>query len=205
MNAVPLYIAKPRFAFGDAVTPTYLDWAAQSSIKNRTPALYVGANDGMLHAFNANTGEELWAFIPRQIAAQACGSSPSATTPTSTCTSWTARPPPWTSTTASTWRTILVGGLNAGGRGYYALDVTDPSAPRALWEFCSDATLCTESDPNMGYSFGNPVITKRAYDGRWVVLVTSGYNNVTPAMARAICTCSMRSPERSLADPPAPV
>ena len=33
------------------------------------------------------------------------------------------------------WKTILVGGLNDGGKGYYALDVTDPLAPKALWEF----------------------------------------------------------------------
>src|SRR6185295_19020237 len=83
-------------------------------------------------------------------------------------------------TSAAAWKTILVGGLNAGGRGFYALDVTDPNTPKALWEFCSDSTLCPLSDTDVGYSFGNPVITKRASDGRWVVLVTSGYNNVSP-------------------------
>jgi type IV pilus assembly protein PilY1 len=62
----------------------------------------------------------------------------------------------------------LVGGLNAGGSGYFALDITDPTKPKALWEF---------TDPNMGYSYGNPQITKLA-DGTWVVLLTSGYNNV---------------------------
>ena len=68
------------------------------------------------------------------------------------------------------WKTILVGGFNAGGRGYYALDVTDPLAPKALWEF---------TDSNMGYSFGNPEISKLK-DGTWVVMVTSGYNNLSP-------------------------
>ena len=68
------------------------------------------------------------------------------------------------------WKTILVGGLNAGGKGYYALDVTDPLAPKALWEF---------TDTNMGYSFGNPEISKLK-DGTWVVMVTSGYNNLSP-------------------------
>ena len=65
----------------------------------------------------------------------------------------------------SNWRTILVGGLNAGGRGFYALDVTNPGSPKALWEICSDSTLCSISDKDIGYSFGNPIITKRAYDG----------------------------------------
>ena len=68
------------------------------------------------------------------------------------------------------WKTILVGGLNAGGRGYYALDITDPLAPKALWEY---------TDTNMGYTFGNPEITKLK-DGTWVVLVSSGYNNLSP-------------------------
>ncbi|MDK9714314.1 MAG: PilC/PilY family type IV pilus protein [Sulfuritalea sp.] len=68
------------------------------------------------------------------------------------------------------WKTILVGGFNAGGRGYYALDITDPLAPKALWEY---------TETNMGYTFGNPEITKLK-DGTWVVLVTSGYNNLSP-------------------------
>jgi type IV pilus assembly protein PilY1 len=46
-----------------------------------------------------------------------------------------------------------------------------------LWEICSSGTLCAISDPDLGYSYGNPIITKRSTDGRWVVLVTSGYNN----------------------------
>ena len=73
----------------------------------------------------------------------------------------------------STWKTILVGGLNAGGRGYYALDVTVPTAPKVLWEVSS------ATDNDIGYSFGNPVITKNKA-GKWVVAFTSGYNNILP-------------------------
>jgi type IV pilus assembly protein PilY1 len=91
----------------------------------------------------------------------------------------------------SKWHTILVGGLNAGGRGYYALDVTDPNNPKGLWELrggsdanCivqdSDVNGTQTGDCNIGLSFGNPIITKRPEDGRWVVLVTSGHNNVSP-------------------------
>jgi type IV pilus assembly protein PilY1 len=71
------------------------------------------------------------------------------------------------------WKTILVGGLNGGGRGYYALDITNPASPSLLWEFTPDST----GGQNLGYTYGNPVITKIA-NGDWVVLVTSGYNNV---------------------------
>ena len=91
----------------------------------------------------------------------------------------------------SNWHTILVAGLNAGGRGYYALDVTDPQNPKALWELKGGSgTTCLTSaeansgsffaDCNIGLSFGNPIITKRKSDGKWVVIVTSGYNNIIP-------------------------
>lgn len=73
-----------------------------------------------------------------------------------------------TSDTLAAWRTILVGGLGGGGHGYYALDVTNPTSPKALWEF---------TNANLGYSYGNPQVAKLS-DGTWVVLVTSGYNNI---------------------------
>jgi type IV pilus assembly protein PilY1 len=60
------------------------------------------------------------------------------------------------------------------------LDVTDPANPVALWEICSDSTLCAIADADIGYSYGNPVIAKRSTDQKWVVLLTSGYNNVSP-------------------------
>jgi Tfp pilus tip-associated adhesin PilY1 len=66
------------------------------------------------------------------------------------------------------WKTILVGGLGHGGRGYYALDITDPANPKALWEF---------THANLGYSYGNPQITKLS-NGTWVVMLSSGYNNI---------------------------
>jgi type IV pilus assembly protein PilY1 len=97
---------------------------------------------------------------------------------------------------ASNWRTILVAGLNKGGRGYYALDITDPANPKGLWEWSVTAgTACLSdaqansgtfsADCNLGYSYGTPIITKWlgtavGNDGRWVVLVTSGYNNYNP-------------------------
>jgi type IV pilus assembly protein PilY1 len=79
-----------------------------------------------------------------------------------------------------------VGGLNGGGRGYYALDITEPDVPVLLWELTpscvnTSTAVCTGTvlDDDLGYSFGHPVITRKV-DGTWVVLVTSGYNNVNP-------------------------
>ncbi|WP_080747427.1 pilus assembly protein [Comamonas thiooxydans] len=70
-----------------------------------------------------------------------------------------------------TWKTILVGGFNKGGKGYYALDITHPQDPKPLWEVNS-TTIST-----MGHSFGRPLVSKLP-DGRWAVFLTSGYNNI---------------------------
>lgn len=87
------------------------------------------------------------------------------------------------------WRTVLVSGLNSGGRGYYALDITNPKQPRAMWEFkvrkpsvtaCAATTAAAvgaTDDCDLGLSYGNPVITKLKANGQWVAIVTSGLNN----------------------------
>jgi type IV pilus assembly protein PilY1 len=105
---------------------------------------------------------------------------------------------------ANKWRTVLVAGLNNGGNGYYALDVTDPANPKALWELKggADATCIAADgdvtatsgqteDCNIGRSFGNPIIAKlpsnyvdSAHRGKWVAIVTSGHNNI-PAVTGA--------------------
>ena len=81
------------------------------------------------------------------------------------------------SCTSAQWRTLLVGGLGAAGREFYALDITDPANPSALWRFNAD------SDGDLGYAQGRPLVTKRR-DGRWIVVLTSGYNNVQPGSGR---------------------
>jgi type IV pilus assembly protein PilY1 len=170
-SAKPAYVRTPRRNYGDTGYSTF-----KANLATREAMVYVAANDGMLHALNATTGEETWAYIPRMLMPNlykladgnyannhefyADGSAESGDVYIN-----------------GQWRTILVGGLNKGGRGYYALDITAPNSPIALWEVCSDAALCALADSDIGYTFGNPVITKRPSDGKWVVLVTSGYNN----------------------------
>ncbi|HRI91772.1 MAG TPA: PilC/PilY family type IV pilus protein [Accumulibacter sp.] len=154
--------------------------AFRTANHTRTGMIYIGANDGMLHAFNATSGAEEWAYIPAVVIPRLAkladksyhlegahqftvdGTPVMGDICISDC-----------GTSSAVWKTILVGGLNNGGRGYYALDVTDPVAPKALWEFTQD------SNENLGYSYGNPVISKLK-DGTWVVMVTSGYNNISP-------------------------
>ena len=146
-----------------------------------TGAVFIAANDGMLHAFDATNGEEMWAYVPRVTMKKLPAL---ASTTYSTNHQYTTDGSPEvadvkvTVGTTKQWRTVLVAGLNAGGRGYYALDITDTnSPPKQLWEFCADATVCSRSDPDLGLTFGNPQFGTLA-DGRWVVFLTSGYNNV---------------------------
>lgn len=93
----------------------------------------------------------------------------------------------------SDWRTVLVAGMSGGGRGYYALDITNPLAPKALWEFKVSSTCLTDAQANagtasadchLGLTYGNALITKRRIDGKWVVIVASGLNNYNPGDGR---------------------
>jgi len=146
-------------------------------VAGRTATVFVGGNDGMLHAFNAATGYETWAYMPRMLLSRLylLGDLSYATQHQF----YVDGSPEVADVMDSQgyWHTILVAGLNDGGMGYFALDVTNPAAPSFLWEFCNDPGLCPNADANLGLSFGNPVVTKRAVDGKWVVLVSSGYNN----------------------------
>jgi type IV pilus assembly protein PilY1 len=187
VNAKPAYVKVPQFNFVDAVTPGYSAFKVAQAA--RQGVLYMGSNDGMLHAFNADTGAEMWAYVPKIVMPTLYKL---AEVGYSTLHQYYVDGSPETmdiyvdTTGASAsgltvgWHTILVGGLGLGGRGYYALEVTDPANPHALWEICSDSALCAISEADIGYTYGNPVITKRSSDGKWVVLLTSGYNNVSP-------------------------
>jgi type IV pilus assembly protein PilY1 len=203
VNASPLYIGPPSAQYGDAGYQSF-----KSAQANRTKMVYQGANDGMLHAFNANTGIEQWAYVPGRLIAQN-HVTPIKTFPsTSTLVNLSFRegfshryyvdgtpvsadvdlnntrgmPNRGTSTATPKWATLLVGGLNKGGRGYFALDITSPAAAndndvarKVKWEFPRDDTNQAIAQ-NVGFSFGKPVIVKTDAAG-WVVLVTSGHNN----------------------------
>ncbi|MEO8137543.1 MAG: PilC/PilY family type IV pilus protein [Betaproteobacteria bacterium] len=183
VNATPAFIKVPEFSFNDAVTPSYS--AFKTANASRQGVLYIAANDGMLHAFNGDTGVEMWAYIPLMVMPNLYKL---ATDNWDVAHQYSVDGSPQImdvfDSSASAWKTILVAGLNAGGRGYYALDITDPNSPKALWELCSDSALCALSDTDIGLTYGYPVVTKRASDGKWVVLLTSGMNNVTPGTGR---------------------
>ena len=197
VDAEPVIVREPNQGYFDNGYAAY-----KSANAARTKMVYQAANDGMLHAFNAATGAESWAYLPGLLFNSRLSSNPGSSalvnltlktgfthlyyvdgTPTagdvnmSNTSAYTLAAPP-----APNWRTILVGGLRLGGRGYYALDVTSPAASndadvaaKVLWEFPNNGTSAAVAK-NVGFSFGKPVIVKTAAAG-WVVLVTSGYNN----------------------------
>lgn len=166
INGAPVHVGVPPFKYGDA---GYADFVAAQ--KTRKNVVYVAANDGMLHAFSADTadgGTELWAYVPSAVM-QNLYKLADSTYASKHQYLADGAPVMADIKVGSTWKTILVAGLNSGGSGYYALDITDPNSPKALWEF---------TDANMGLTYGNPVIAKRA-DGTWTVAVSSGYNNTS--------------------------
>lgn len=165
VSAQPLYVREPKRNYLDA---GYAQFKTDNS--NRAPVVYIAANDGMLHAFDAaiDGGTEKWAFIPSTVLPNL---HKLADTEYGVNHRYFTDGAPVSgdvfNAVTSTWHTILVGGLNKGGNSYYALDITDPNAPKALWQF---------TDADLGYSYGNPVIGK-LNDGKWYVFVTSGINN----------------------------
>ena len=163
------YVKTPMFNYTD---PGYSSYKTNNADRNGT--VYVAANDGMLHAFDAETGKENWAYIPSfvlpelyRLADFTYSQNHRYFVDGTPETGDVCPSAPTTDCTGSEWKTILVGGQNRGGKGFYALDVTNPASPTLLWEF---------TDSTMGYSFGNPRITKLK-TGQWVVILSSGYNN----------------------------
>lgn len=181
INSGVVYSGAPTTSISSS---TFASFASTNAA--RTPAVFVGANDGMLHAFNASNGNELFAYIPSWL-----GSKLSALTSTGYVnahqsyvdgTPAVAEAQVGSAGTASDWKTVLVGGTGAGGQGVFALDVTDPStfgASNVMWEFTH------ADDQDMGNVTGRPQILKlrtSAYNAttatyKWFAVVGSGVNN----------------------------
>ncbi|WP_418118464.1 pilus assembly protein [Variovorax sp. 350MFTsu5.1] len=156
----------------------------------RTPAVFVGANDGMLHAFNAGTGDELFGYIPSWMSPRLAALTD--VNYVSHHQSYVDGPPVvaeaqvGSAGTSADWKTVLVSGTGAGGRGVFALDVTDPTAfdaSKVMWEFTAD------DDVDMGFVVGQPQILKMRTSAptattatyKWFAVVASGVNNYTKA------------------------
>jgi type IV pilus assembly protein PilY1 len=169
----PVYVGPPAGALPDQ---DYATWAYTN--RNRAGMAYLGTSEGMLHGFDAATGVEKFAYIPSNVVRRVAESVDPAYSRKPTLD---AAPTIGDVKVGSSWKTILAGGLGAGGKGVYALDVSDPTnltANNILWEF-------TEADDaNVGQVVTPPTIA-RLKDGRSVVVFGSGYNSSIAARTGA--------------------
>lgn len=189
VHSAPVFVGAPPPGipekFDSHGTETVPHRTFRSNHTDRAGVIYAGANDGMLHAFRADTGEELLAYVPQAVYDNLADL---------TDNGYTHKYYVDGAITAADaffdgdWHTIVTAGLNAGGQGVYALDVTNPgelddndnftsgafSESNAddlfLWEFTD------EDDADLGYTFSQPVVA-RLNNGKWGVIVGNGYNN----------------------------
>ena len=134
-------------------------------VKN-TNTVFVGGNDGMLHAINGADGSEHFVFVPNAVIANL----PLLTASNYTHSYFVDGDITVSSTAETPGKNILVGALGRGGKALYALDVTNPSAfdaSKVLWEF---------TDPDLGLVLGRPIIVK-LNSGQTAVIVGNGYNS----------------------------
>jgi type IV pilus assembly protein PilY1 len=178
--STPITVGAPKgWYFDDPTKPA--EHAAYPSFKSahssRKTMIYVGANDGMLHAFDSDTGQEEWAFIPETLQAKLKTLTEEdchkyyvdLTVNVSDVWDESASP-------SAKWKTVLIGGNRFGGEEYFALDVTEPEHDKfeALWDIIPF--------PGLGMLSSNvPAVGKvKAYGGSvddWVAIITSGYHD----------------------------
>ena len=161
------------------------------------PTVFVGANDGMLHAINANSevndpsraGRERWAYVPSMLL-----SKMKKLTVDPYVHDFFVNGQINVATIASGTKRVLVGGLGAGGKGLYALDITGSSgltatnetevAAKVKWEITPDKVNYATPSPsdsyaNLGYTYGTVTIAKVNVSGTATdaVIVGNGYND----------------------------
>lgn len=169
VNSTPVYVGKPNSRLYATSTFTgasaYETFAANRN--NRTPVVYVGSNDGMLHGFNANDGTELYAFVPNAAILNGLASYSDPAYNHRYFVDGEIAVADVYDTGANAWKTILVGTLGRGGPGVFALDVTNPSSVQFLWEKRGTDIAA------LGKNIGRPVIAQVA-NGDWRVLLGNG-------------------------------
>jgi type IV pilus assembly protein PilY1 len=173
INSDPVYVKNEDYGYAGSAIAGASSYAAFVAGKaSRIPMVYVGANDGMLHGFRADTGSsdsgrELMAHVPNAVFSKINQLMDPGYTHTFFVDG---SPTVGDAYLSNTWKTVLVSGLGAGGKGVFALDVTDPTnhgPSKVLWEF---------SDTDLGYTFSQPQIG-RLKSGQWVAIFGNGYNS----------------------------
>jgi len=164
-HSSPLIIGAPPLNLPDAPFPQKYSKYKEDN-KTRETLVYVGANDGMLHAFNDNDGTNKFSIIPKNLLGKLkeirnahrfyIDSSPRA----------------YDVFFGGAWRTVVISGERGGGTYYVALDVTDPSDPKILWEW-------TDPDGRLGFTWSRPEIGWVRLSGqeKFVAFVGGGYSS----------------------------
>lgn len=164
---------------------SYLDYVNNTK-KAAKAAVFVGANDGMLHAFDARTGQEIFAYVPR-------GAYPKLAeiSKPDYRHQYLVDGPIYVGDVyfdsdndgvGGEWRTIVVGSMGYGGRGVFALDVTDALSsssgnPRVIFDITAGDSLVNAPFANdLGYSLGK-VLVAPAADNRWMAIFSNGPNS----------------------------
>ncbi len=180
INSDPQFVGALNFGY-DALptgTPgktTYTTFR-RSKINTTTgvplqPMIYVGANDGMLHGFDASTGVEHFAYVPSTLIPELNKLADPAYKHRYFVDGQIGIGDAYINRGGTDqWATVLLGSTGAGGKTVFALDVTRPhtfAATDVMWEF---------TDADLGYTIGQPAVA-RMRDGTWVAVFGNGYNS----------------------------
>lgn len=177
VNSDPFYIGKPDYGYNrlagstwGRAGETYLTYRQSADYQARKALVVVGANDGMLHGFDASLtdgGNELFAYVPRTLT----GELYRLTDPSYSHRYYVDGSPTggdaWIN---NGWKSVIVGTAGAGGNTVFALDVSDPTnmgPGNVLWEF---------SSPDMRYPVQKPALVALE-NGKFGVVVTSGFSD----------------------------
>lgn len=191
IDSAPVFVGDPTFLYpeqfpalpGGGAAPETSYSAFHQQYDTRQSMIYVGANDGMLHGFDAETGDEELAFVPSAV----FDNLNDLTDQDYDHNFYVDGSPVYGDAFFDgSWHSVVAGGLRAGGQGIYALDVTDPSSfsesqasDLVLWEFTDhddDNDGAIEGDKDLGFTFGQPSIV-RLKNGDWAAVFGNGYNN----------------------------
>jgi type IV pilus assembly protein PilY1 len=175
---------QPNLFTISAPMASFVAYRNKPEIRMRPTVLFVGTHDGLLHAFRVDRhksiskfeyGQELWAFMPKTLMARANDLANGAVSlldgpiVVQDIRTYKESPVLPLDEEVERWRSILVAGYRDGGRGYFALDVTDPTVPSFLWEV-SNTERCyaipngtktcelTSDFQRLGKSYSEPVI-----------------------------------------------
>lgn len=182
VSSEPIYVGPPPYGYPiDLEAANYNTFSAANA--SRTHMLYVGANDGMLHGFKANTGDELIAYVPRGVFGNlAALTSLSYQNSHKFFVNGSPTAGDVYISADGSWRTVLVGSLGAGGMGMFALDITDPTDfnetnanSLVLW----DVTAADTGYGDLGYTFSTPAIVRLPDNagGKWAAVFGNGYGS----------------------------